>query len=237
MKIVTRNINHNRASNSYKIDLRGRHDDEDCTVLVNDEGQEYVFYFMAEQLMGLNSLHFTYLNGQIVWGSVKPQTHIPSAQAKERKDVTSYSTMITKSNGRKDSDETYVIDLCDEVLKLQASRQHTFPFLVGDGARPRRLPVDAYYEPLKLVVEYRELQHTEAVPFFDKPDKKTVSGVPRGEQRALYDKRRREVLPEHGITLIEISYFDFMHEGKSKRLVRNREKDLDVVRTKLSAFW
>ena len=85
-------------------------------------------------------------------------------------------------------------------------------------------------------MEYRELQHTEAVPFFDKPDKKTVSGVPRGEQRKLYDKRRREVLPEHGITLIEISYFDFMYEGKSKRLVRNKEKDLDVVRNKLSAF-
>lgn len=236
MKIVTRNINHNRASNSYKVDLRGRHDDEDCTVLVNDEGLEYTFIFKAKQLMGWKSLHFTYLDGQIVWKSVKPQTQIPSTQTKERKDVTSYSTMIIKSNGRKDSDETYVIDLCDEVLKLQASRQHTFPFLVGDGARPRRLPVDAYYEPLKLVVEYRELQHTVAVPFFDKPDKKTVSGVPRGEQRALYDKRRREVLPEHGITLIEISYFDFMHEGKSKRLVRNREKDLDVVRTKLSAF-
>ena len=122
------------------------------------------------------------------------------------------------------------------MLRQQALRQHTFSFLVGDGARPRRLPVDAYYEPLKLVVEYRELQHTEAVPFFDKPDKKTVSGVSRGEQRKLYDKRRREVLPEHGITLIEISYFDFMYEGKSKRLVRTREKDLDVVRKKLSAF-
>ena len=97
MKIVTRNINHNRASNSYKIDLRGRHDDEDCTVLVYDEGQEYVFYFKAEQLMGQNYLHFTYINGQIVWGSVKPQTHSPSTQAKERKDVTSYSPMKTKS--------------------------------------------------------------------------------------------------------------------------------------------
>ena len=165
-----------------------------------------------------------------------PQTHIPSIQAKERKDVTSYSPMITKSYSRKDSDEEYVINLCDEVLRLQALRQHTFPFLVGDGARPRRLPVDAYYEPLNLVVEYRELQHSEAIPFFDKPDKKTVSGVPRGEQRKLYDKRRREVLPEHGITLIEISYFDFMYEGKSKRLVRNREMDLDIVRKKLSEF-
>lgn len=236
MKNVTRNINHNRPSNSYKVDLRGRHDDEDCTVYVNDKGHKYTFFFKAEQLNGQKSLHFRYVNGEIVWGPIKPQTHIPTTQAKERKDVSAFLKMITKKNVRKDSDEAYVIDLCDEVLGIQASRQHTFPFLVGDGAHPRCLPVDAYYEPLNLVVEYRELQHSESVPFFDKPDKKTVSGVSRGEQRVLYDNRRRNVLPKHGINLVEISYFDFIYEGKSKRLVRNREADLDVVRNKLSAF-
>lgn len=72
-------------------------------------------------------------------------------------------------------DEDYVIDLCDEALGLTASRQHRFDFLRGDGNPGVKLPVDAYYEKKKLVVEYYEKQHTEAVPFFDK--KKTVSGV------------------------------------------------------------
>ena len=72
-----------------------------------------------------------------------------------------------------------MIDLCDEILGLKAIRQYTFPFLVGDSGR--RLPVDAFYEPHNLVVEYRESQHTEAVPFFDR--KLTVSGCYRGEQR------------------------------------------------------
>ena len=37
------------------------------------------------------------------------------------------------------------------------------------------LPVDAYYEELNLVVEYREKQHTEEIKFFDRSDKITVS--------------------------------------------------------------
>jgi len=41
-------------------------------------------------------------------------------------------------------DEHYVIDLCDIVLRSRASRQHAFPFLVGDcgkDGRYRRLTV------------------------------------------------------------------------------------------------
>ena len=53
----------------------------------------------------------------------------------------------------KDRDEDYVIDLCDEVLKEKALRQHCFDFLRGDsrkGGKPgRKLPVDAYYESKK----------------------------------------------------------------------------------------
>ena len=53
-------------------------------------------------------------------------------------------------------DEYYVIDLCDAVLGIASSRQHRFPFLTGDPGRDgscRRLPVDAFYEPLALAVE------------------------------------------------------------------------------------
>lgn len=131
------------------------------------------------------------------------------------------------SNNKKDRDEDYVIDLCDEVLGLTASRQHRFDFLYGDtGAK---LPVDAYYKDLNLVVEYQEIQHTQDVKLFDK--KMTVSGVSRKEQRKIYDERRAEILPKHGIKLIIISYTAF---GTSKRIKRNRMRDLGIVRSILN---
>jgi hypothetical protein len=103
-----------------------------------------------------------------------------------------------------------VIDLCDEALGCPALRQHRFDFLPGDalpGKQGTRLPVDAYYPDRQLVVEYRERQHTEAIPIMDR--RMTVSGVDRGTQRAIYDQRRREVLPRHGIRLVELSFTDF----------------------------
>ena len=69
-----------------------------------------------------------------------------------------------KMRQRQNSDEYYVIGLCNEVLGQTASQQHRFEFLRGDTGC--KLPVDAYYEQLNLVVEYCETQHTEAAPFF-----------------------------------------------------------------------
>lgn len=148
---------------------------------------------------------------------------VPKADVPAR--LTRGAIKPTQENGK---DETYVIDLCDEVLGIKAIRQHRFPFLKGDGKS--LLPVDAYYPALNLVVEYRERQHTEAVVFFD--HRQTVSGLPRGKQRKLYDQRRRDILPQHGIRLVELNYSDFEHTS-SKRLQRVREKDLVVVRKKL----
>lgn len=69
---------------------------------------------------------------------------------------------------RKESDEWYVVNLCDEALRKKAERGHRFPFLLGDpGSRgPAKLPVDAFYPDLNLVIEYRERQHFEAVRHF-----------------------------------------------------------------------
>src|SRR5687767_3278004 len=128
-------------------------------------------------------------------------------------------------------DETYVLDLCDRVLKRKSVRQHRFVFLVGDSGR--QLPVDAYYPDLALVVEFRERQHVSPHAFFDR--RPTVSGVTRGVQRALYDKRRRQVLPRNGIRLVELNVADFSNVS-GRKLRRDPKQDLVIIRGKLSEF-
>jgi hypothetical protein len=141
-------------------------------------------------------------------------------------------TTAVSDGGRRASDETYILDLCDAILGVPALRQHCFDFLRGDpGVRGigKRLPVDAWYPTLNLVVEYRERQHVEPVALFDR--KATVSGVGRGEQRAIYDQRRRDVFDARGIRLVELNLADFVHNG-SKRLLRVLD-DRIVVETSL----
>jgi hypothetical protein len=144
---------------------------------------------------------------------------------------------VTKPNSRENSDEHYIIGLCDEVLGEKASRQHCFDFLRGDACENfplgKKLPVDAYYDSLNLVVEYYERQHTESVEHFNK--KQTVSGVTRDEQRRIYDERRKRVLPEHGIDLVVLSYTDFKHDNR-KRLVRDKKADLETIEQKLTQY-
>lgn len=136
-------------------------------------------------------------------------------------------------------DEHYVIDLCDEILGRKASRQHRFPFVLGDlhrnGTGRTALPCDAYYPTLQLVVEFNERQHTEAVNHFDKPHQMTVSGMHRGEQRALYEQRKRETLPKHGIRLVEVGYSDFVHDS-GKRILRNPDRDRQRLASLLKEF-
>ncbi|WP_426790691.1 hypothetical protein [Sphingobacterium sp. WOUb80] len=147
-------------------------------------------------------------------------------KAAELKNVNSISK-------RKNRDEDYILELCDSVLAQEGKRQHKFSFLLGDSGR--RLPVDIYYPTLNLVIEYREYQHTNAVLFFDKKDKITVSGVSRGEQRRIYDQRRRVILPIQGIHLIEINYDDFGYK-KNNRLLRNKDLDIATIKNKLQTF-
>lgn len=132
------------------------------------------------------------------------------------------------SCSRTESDEYYVISLCNEVLNAKASQQHKFDFLKGDSGV--RLPVDAYYEELNLVIEYYESQHTETVRLFNK--KTTVSGVCRDEQRKIYDERRLTELPKHGINVVVIDYSQF---GTTKKIKRNHDKDIRIVKEILMA--
>jgi len=137
---------------------------------------------------------------------------------------------------RDDSDEAYVIGLCDRVLGEQAARQHRFEWLLGDpsaNGRQVMLPVDGYWPGHQLVVEYRELQHDQPVPHFDKPDRLTISGVHRGEQRALYDARRDTEIPAHGLRLVVIRPGDLGSDGRG-RLRRSVDSDLEAVRKLLA---
>ncbi|MGV0740627.1 hypothetical protein ABQF35_30305 [Mycobacterium syngnathidarum] len=131
---------------------------------------------------------------------------------------------------RADSDERYVLDLCDEILGVSGIRQARFDWLRGDPSptRPRGspLPVDGYWPHLNLVVEFQEEQHSQPSPFFDR--RHTVSGVGRGEQRRLYDERKRALIPQRGLRLVVIEKAAF--GLKSRRVVRDRERDLEVVR-------
>lgn len=77
-------------------------------------------------------------------------------------------------------DEAYVLNICDRILGEQTIRQHCFSWLRGDAdsrGSSRLLPVDGYYSGHRLVIEFHEVQHREAVRFFDKPDTLTVSGT------------------------------------------------------------
>lgn len=137
---------------------------------------------------------------------------------------------------RADSDEHYVLDLCDEALGVPGVRQARFDWLRGDPSPSRpcgtKLPVDGYWPDLGLVVEFQEEQHSQPSPFFDR--RQTVSGVGRGEQRRVYDDRKRTLIPEQGLRLVVIEKSEFTL--RSRRIDRDRTRDLGIVRGCLAEF-
>jgi len=119
------------------------------------------------------------------------------------------------------SDEKYILDICDRLLGMTASRQHRFDFLVGlpslKTGKVARLPVDAFYPAKRLVIEYHERQHSEEVAFFNK--RTTACGLGRGDQRKLYDEFRLNLLPANGFQLLILKYncFDVDANGRIRR--------------------
>lgn len=134
------------------------------------------------------------------------------------------------------SDEYYVLDMCDEVLGTRGRRQATFDWLRGDPSPSRplgtKLPLDGFWPRLGLVVEFHEEQHSKPSPFFDR--RQTVSGVGRGEQRRLYDERKRLLIREHGLRLVVIEKSAFV--VKSKRIIREPARDIAVVQEHLDNY-
>lgn len=136
------------------------------------------------------------------------------------------------------ADQNYIIELCDEVLKMKASREHTFDFLRGDPSptfpQGKKLPVDAFYISINLVIEFEESHHSKPVKIFDKVNVITVSGVNRVEQRIKYVELRKKILPKQNINLMFFQFDEF--ELKGKRLKKNKESDIETIRRKLKAY-
>lgn len=125
--------------------------------------------------------------------------------------------------------ERYVVGLLEQLLGPR-DEKGSFDWAVGDVSpktgRAVPLPFDAVWEDRGLIIEVDEEQHREATPFFDKVDRLTVSGVHRGEQRRLYDERKRAAATEHGYKVIVIEW---------TRSRKARPDDLEELRWRLLA--
>ncbi len=136
---------------------------------------------------------------------------------------------------RVNSDEYYLIGLCNELLNEKASHQHTFKFLLGDfhrdGVTRTALPVDAYYAKLNMVIELFEKEDSTSL----EEEKNTISGVKRSEQRKRYAQRKRDVLKEKEIHLMEMDYDEFECD-KENKLVRNKEADVIILKEILKGY-
>lgn len=161
----------------------------------------------------------------------KPTT--PYKQAK--KSIESKKEILPRSK----SDSDYVIDLCDTILEKRSHRQKTFGFLLGDvhkdGKTQTRLPIKAFYEDLKIAIEYRKFQFEKPIIDEEEIEKETVSGMSRDEQQKRYDLRRSETLQENNIKLINIKYSDFSCDEKN-RIVRDNDKDMKTLQNILSKY-
>jgi hypothetical protein len=128
----------------------------------------------------------------------------------------------------------HVIKLLTELLGEEPEREKSFPWVLGDTSpktgRARQLPFDAVWESRRLIVEVDEDQHRRPVAFWDKPNVITVSGVSRGEQRGIYDERKRAAARAQGYTVLEIPW-----ERRPVPAKRDRGADLEVLRDRFTA--
>ena len=120
----------------------------------------------------------------------------------------------------------YVLDLVESLLG-PSEREKRFDWALGDPSpktqRRARLPFDAVWEARKLIIEVDEDQHREATPHFDKTDVITVSGVHRGEQRKLYDARKRKEATARGYTIITLDWSRARPQRKAEDLAEVRK--------------
>ncbi len=193
----------------------------------------------SKQLALIPFVHAERHGEHTYWYFIPANSTVPETVYKQETKKLENDALAIRAN----SDETYVISLCDEVLSLQADRQKRFDFLLGNlhknGKTQTLLPVDAYYEELQLVIEYKEIQNYRPVAAFDKDEdeeeKESSKSASREEQRRTYDERRAKVLPENDISMLVISYSDFEYDDQNK-IIRDKESDLEIVKKALKNF-
>ncbi|WP_055446334.1 hypothetical protein [Lacinutrix mariniflava] len=169
----------------------------------------------------------------IYWYLLRKGTEFPENEA-----ITTVSKKEKSKEIRENSDEYYILDLCDEILMEKASRKHTFSFLFGDmhkkGKTRTKLPLAAFYETANLVIEFSDKQN-KTKEHLEKLDVMTVSGITRGEQIIKYNQRRKDVLEKKDINLIEINYASFECDD-NKNLSREKDKDVRLLRSILKQY-
>lgn len=180
-----------------------------------------------DQLSQIPLLHAERNGTSVYWyfvqeGAVYQSSDVPAENSKRQQNI-----LI-----KEQSDEYYIVDLCDEILTAKASRRHKFGFLLGDFHKDEKtrtaLPVDAYYRELNLVLLFSEKQKNLSGEAYAKSDRMTISGVTRSEQRKVYDQRKRSALESKNIDYIEIDYSSFKVNGRNK-LTRDVEGDTKIL--------
>lgn len=186
-----------------------------------------------KDLNKIPSVHTERTETTIYWYFLRKGTHFPVNKA-----VNTVSKIEKSKEKRESSDEFYVLNLCDELLKEKASRKHTFPFLLGDmhrkGKTRTKLPLAAFYEEVNLVIEFLDKKN-KTEQQLKKLNVITVSGITRAEQIIRYNKRRRDVLQKKNINLIEIDYSLFECDNK-KNLNREKDKDVRLLKKILTQY-
>lgn len=174
----------------------------------------------------ISQLHAEQAGGATYWyfvregASYMPKEPIPTVTKKEQ-----------HFQNIKNSDEYYLVDLCDDLLGEQASRKHTFDALVGNlhkrGKGRTKLPVDAYYEHLKLVIEF----YRTALPLEDLDEKEQA----RIAQIKYYDELKKKAVLKKELSLVAIDYAAFKTDEHHK-LIRDTTSDKQVLAAALEGF-
>ncbi|MFJ5174932.1 hypothetical protein ACIP68_13935 [Streptomyces griseoviridis] len=133
---------------------------------------------------------------------------------------------------RDDSDEAYVVGLCNQVLGETALTQHKFDWLQGDpgtGGRRAELPVDAYWPATNSWSSTGNSSTTSPCPISTSPTgspSAACTGASSGHCTTPAVMRR---FPAHGLRLIVIRPADLDADGRG-RLRRNQETDLAALK-------
>ena len=81
-------------------------------------------------------------------------------------------------------------------------------------------------------MEFQECRHSKPVPYLD--DKITATVMTRGGQGKIYERRKAELIPRNGSSLVEIEQSEF--PLKKNKIDRDHDRDLRIVRGRLSSF-